>query len=118
MNARARSKKYGYEMDIDYHHVLRLFNEQDGCCALTGMKFSLEKSDGKSRCNPYVPSIDRIDSKLGYTKDNVRLVCWAINIALADWGESVVWNLAIGYVTVHLDYGDDECPHCSSDIER
>lgn len=48
------------------------------CCALTGIKF-----DPYERA--FTPSIDRIDSSRGYTQDNVRVVCLAINYAINEW---------------------------------
>lgn len=57
----------------------------DYCCALTGIRFQADGIDGK-RCNPYAPSIDRIDNSRGYTSDNVRLVLTSVNLALSDFG--------------------------------
>ncbi|HYA74262.1 MAG TPA: hypothetical protein VEF36_14015, partial [Roseiarcus sp.] len=33
---------------------------------------------------------DRIDTKGGYTKSNVRIVCFAVNVMLMDWGTQVL----------------------------
>lgn len=35
--------------------------------------------------NPYAPSIDRIDSDVGYTVDNVRVVLNCVNQMLNCW---------------------------------
>lgn len=50
-----------------------------------------------SKINPYSPSLDRIDTSRGYTKDNVRLVVYAVNIMLMDWGESIFARVVNGY---------------------
>lgn len=42
---------------------------------------------------PLAPSIDRIDSSLGYTRQNCRIVCAAVNYAMNVWGEDVLWRL-------------------------
>ena len=54
-----------------------------GHCELTGLPFDFKPSKEKSK-NPYAPSVDRIDSDKGYTRDNVRVVLWAVNQALGE----------------------------------
>jgi hypothetical protein len=49
------------------------------------------------RFHPYAPSIDRINPKRGYTPDNVRLVVFAINTMLLDWGPTVLERVASAY---------------------
>lgn len=50
---------------------------QEGKCALTGLPMSLNRS----RNDPRLASLDRIDSSLPYQKGNIQFVCWAINLA-------------------------------------
>ena len=55
-----------------------LWDSQDGKCAVTGLHMtykpkSLRESTGLNA------SVDRIDSRLGYTKANSRLVCHRVN---------------------------------------
>lgn len=66
-------------------------------CALTGIRF-MSKSTRSSAFNPYAPSIDRIDATKGYARENVRLVIWAINLMLCDWGEATFSNVARSYI--------------------
>lgn len=40
-----------------------------------------------------MPSIDRIDTTRGYTPDNVRLVCAAVNLALNQFGEGIFFRI-------------------------
>jgi hypothetical protein len=57
-----------------------------GICELTGLPFDLSKQESFVR-NPYSPSLDRIDSKLQeYTPENTRLVIWAVNCAINEFG--------------------------------
>jgi hypothetical protein len=51
-------------------------------CEITG--FPLREKHGKQDYNS--PSIDRIDPSKGYLYDNVRIVCFAINAAMGQWG--------------------------------
>jgi hypothetical protein len=66
-------------------------------CAVSGIPFDLEQMDGVAR-RPYAPSIDRIDRMGGYTKDNCRIVCCAVNLAMNDFGETVLWEIASNMV--------------------
>ena len=62
-----------FKINIDYIEIL--YSRQKGKCAYSGMDLSFQKM------NKYKLSIDRIDSDLGYTIDNIHLVCWIINQA-------------------------------------
>jgi len=84
--ARSRSERKNFSIDIDIHFLLELFNKQNGLCALTGIKMEITNNPGQ-RTNPYAISLDRIDSSLGYTRNNVRLTIWALNHMMAQWGE-------------------------------
>ena len=55
--------------DIDEAYLKEVFVKQAGACALTGSVFS-------SECRP---SLDRINSGLGYVRGNVQLVTIDIN---------------------------------------
>jgi hypothetical protein len=54
--------------------------KNDFKCEITKIPFSFEPSQPNSM------SIDRIDNTKGYTKDNVRFVCWWLNCAMNQWG--------------------------------
>ncbi|WP_295403742.1 hypothetical protein [uncultured Thiocystis sp.] len=49
---------------------------------------------GYSTKRPWMPSVDRIDSRLGYTPDNIRLVTVAANLAMGTWGDEVLYKMA------------------------
>lgn len=49
-------------------------------CELTGIPFTWEPRQ------PTALSIDRINPKIGYTKENVRFICWWLNAAMGNWG--------------------------------
>lgn len=91
---RAVQRELPYELSrADQDDIL---SESGGRCRLTGIAFNLDRL-GYSRC-PYAPSLDRIDSSQGYTRNNVRLVCIAANYAMNEWGEAVLSRVAAGYV--------------------
>lgn len=64
-----------------------------GRCEVSGLRFKLTKMPKKLR-RPWAPSVDRRDCHLGYTADNSRLVCTAVNIAMNEWGEETLRHLA------------------------
>jgi hypothetical protein len=98
--AQRRAKRKGIPFAIDVPFLTRMFEAQDGKCAVTGIPMVLTRSS-EFRCEPYAPSIDRIDSKGGYTPDNVRLTVWIANWAMGEWGEEHFARLARAYVDRH-----------------
>jgi len=88
-SARGRSLRKSLPFDIDRDWLLDKLIEQDFCCAMTGIQFfSAHISKGKK--NPFAPSLDRIDPALGYTRANVRIIVFALNAMMLDWGPKVV----------------------------
>lgn len=75
--ARQRAKKAGLPMELDLEWAV----ERMVRCELSGLPFN--EDPGR---HPRSRSIDRIDSSKGYTKDNSRMICWALNAAFCDWG--------------------------------
>jgi len=57
---------------------------QDGKCALTGIELTFDKSGDKNIKIWSNASIDRIDSSIGYTRDNIHIVCTAVNLMKTD----------------------------------
>jgi len=68
-------------MNVTTADLLELWDKQGGKCALTGWPMTMTRRTGIVRTNA---SIDRIDSLLGYTLDNIQLVCVAANKAKFD----------------------------------
>ncbi len=89
---RARSKARGWETDLDSEAIDALFVRARGKCELTGLPFSVAYKVGRRK--PYTPSIDRIDSTKGYTKENCRLVALSVNLALQEWGPEVLMTIS------------------------
>jgi hypothetical protein len=91
---RARKKEVPYDISLDY--IKEMAREQGYCCALTGIPF-FTYAQANSRIPPFVPSIDRIYPERGYVRGNVRLVCFAVNAMMLDWGEEVFRHVARQY---------------------
>ena len=71
-----------------------LWDRQHGRCAVSGRHFSMANFPLALVRHPYGPSLDRIDSHKGYTRDKVRLVCTAVNFGLGQWGDEVFLPVA------------------------
>jgi transposase-like protein len=78
--------------------VAELYERQGGRCAVSGIKFNLQPFPDALVKLPFAPSIDRKLASRGYTKNNVRLVCVAVNFALNQWGDEVFLTVARGAV--------------------
>jgi hypothetical protein len=73
----AKRRKIGFHIIVE--DVIPALKQ--GLCQMTGLPFVLDKPEKGSSTHPYAPSIDRIDSNKDYTKDNIRIVLWAVNAA-------------------------------------
>jgi hypothetical protein len=112
--AAANPKKYQSRVEhfqcTPYGRACSLLAQAKRSAAVKGMEFSLEKDDivvaiaegvcsvtgipfDLARHNPWSPSLDRIDSSLGYTKENTRVVCWMFNAAKNKWRDEDVLRM-------------------------
>ena len=65
-----RMEEWDTPLDFDSHYIFNLLGEQDYKCALTGKEIKFTKKSLKEN----TASVDRIDSKLPYSKDNIQIV--------------------------------------------
>ena len=96
-DASYRAKKNGGICDLDVEWLENIIIH--GRCIKTGIKFVIDSpKKGKGYRNPYGPSLDRIDShNPDYTYENVNVVVWAYNNAMATWDdEDIILEVAQG----------------------
>jgi len=97
--AKRRALKNGLPMDLNldwvYERVIK------GRCEYTVCRFDFNKAE-HSYSNPMTPSIDRIDSSKGYTKDNCQVVIWAYNLLKSDWGAEAAGKMAVIIAEAYL----------------
>lgn len=82
---KTRSLQNNLNFDLNVQFIVDLYNKQNGKCAISGLPMTTRRQSGK---NPYNVSIDRIVPSLGYTKENVRLVCSHVNMMRSNLEDS------------------------------
>lgn len=84
-SVQSRAKRGGLAFDLDP----AWFKEkvEAGICELSGLPFDLRGRKGLGSRYPNAPSVDRINPKGGYTKDNCRMILWWLNRCFADLGQ-------------------------------
>lgn len=76
-------------------------------CELTGIPLhKMVVGDSHRRFN--TPSIDRIDPQKGYVYSNIRIVAFAVNCMLGDWGEDVALSVAKRWIEKKREENADE----------
>ena len=66
---------------------------EHGHCEMTGLPFVLD-SPTDCAIHPFTPSVDKIVPALGYTKENCRVVVFAVNAAKQDWSDDTLLAVA------------------------
>lgn len=101
--AKLRCAKRGIDFDLKLSDI-----GEPTHCAATGIEFDLSSSFRSG--NIFVPSLDRIDPKLGYVRGNVRVVCHGYNLAKHTGTDANVVKLARAIVAM-ADKEPDERFH-------
>ena len=78
IDAKKRATKNNIKFDLSRQIIENIL--EIGICERTGIKFQFESHD-KFRSHPYAPSLDKINPFGDYTHDNIKVVCFAYNIA-------------------------------------
>lgn len=87
---RRRCKKSGIICNITPKVVRDMWHEQKGICPITGWEM-IERKSGIGY-SPFVVTVDRINSDIGYIKENVRLVCFMANNAKYTYSDKELIN--------------------------
>ena len=95
--AKGRAKKKELDFDLDLDYLKELWEESGGRCSLSGIELQLGRAE-VGKVHPYAPSLDREIPHLGYTKGNVRIVAYQINVALSEFGVDQFDEMIRAYV--------------------
>lgn len=77
-NIKRGAKKRGHKFDIDIEYAWEIYEKQNKKCAISGIDISFANS-AKTFPNT-TASIDRIDSSVGYVKNNIQWVHKEVNL--------------------------------------
>ena len=80
------ARKHGTN-GVEEETMISILVRSRGLCEVTGLPFEY---GAESQGSPYRYSVDRINSDIGYSRENTRVVCLAVNIAMNKWGEAVL----------------------------
>jgi hypothetical protein len=87
-NAKRRSKERNVELEIGADWVEQQLIK--GNCQITGIPFNLEPTPKHLTRRWDAPSLDRINKHLPYNETNTRVVLWAVNCALSEYGTEIM----------------------------
>ncbi len=88
---RSRAKAARQAFDLDRADIIS--RVAAGRCEMTGIEFRIGFGTKKDK-NFYNPSIDRIDSIKGYTRDNIRVVLYGLNVMMNTWGADKIHEVS------------------------
>lgn len=105
-NAQKRAKANGWPMP-DFGSPWIEEKILAGVCEVTGIPFDLtsQTSDTVHAKNPWVPSIDRIDSSKPYSVDNVQLVVYMYNVCKAEFAHADVVKFCRAVAAMEVEVG-------------
>jgi len=89
---RSRAKHKGIDFLLIQEDITEMCKKSKGRCELSNIHFDFEKKPGIK--NAYAPSIDRINSSGAYSLENCRLVLYAVNVALNEWGDEQLLTIS------------------------
>ena len=88
----SNAKRRCRDKNIEFHLTRQWVEEHlaRNTCEITGMLFDFGPPIGGVSRMINAPSLDRIDKNKHYTEDNTRVILWAVNCALAEYGTEVM----------------------------
>lgn len=85
--ARDRAANKGIPFTITKKDLLELWKQQNGLCSISKIPMTYELDNGRVFTNV---SVDQKNPGQGYTKENIQLVCSAVNQLKSNWDMNTV----------------------------
>lgn len=84
------------EVNLSLQDLKEQWDKQKGICPYTGWKMKIAPCQSRKsiKKTPDRASLDRIDSKKGYVKNNIQFVSLIAQYAKNDWDECVILDFA------------------------
>ena len=92
--AKRRARMKNMEFELDRKWIRKRIKK--GLCEISGVPFDLQSQSGQ--LSPRAPTLDRIVPELGYTKENSRMICRALNALFGTWGEGAAIEVVLPYL--------------------
>ena len=89
LGAKDRATKQSLPFNLTIEYIQKLWDEQQGRCAISGLPMTFELKGGRIHSNV---SIDKINRLQGYVTGNVQLVCMACNQIKSDMTDNEMYN--------------------------
>ena len=93
VNIKKRCRAKNYSFNLTKRFLIKLWEQQKGICAITGLKMLEPVGYVASRVPlklPKTASIDRINSKKGYIRGNIQWVCVFANLAKNTFDDELI----------------------------
>jgi len=89
-----RAERHNFSFSLKLKDLADQWLKQRGLCAVTGFLMTFESGSIQVR-NPYRCSVDRIDSRKGYTPTNIRLTTHWANNAFNTWDNQLFEQMVL-----------------------
>ncbi len=101
---KSKATKTDLAFDLTPEWIAECLNK--GRCELTHLPIKIKtyQKGAKGQRDFLSPSFDRIDNSKGYTKENVRCVCWGYNLVKNAFTDRDVASLALSLVLNNIAY--------------
>ena len=97
--AKCRARLQGVNCTLNTEWAMARLKQ--GYCEISRFPFDMSMGHGRWKRQPFTPSIDRLNAGGDYTPENCRVVCWALNMAMSNWGLDPVLKIARALVEEH-----------------